>query len=132
MRLVPKSPENAAEYLDGSWRNYAGEVAQEHELALEDALAKTRTQFDSILPKGAATPAHDFFDLEADKVVGSLWVTERDGDLFIYDIVINESHRGSGHGTAAMQAVESLARERSAASFRRCRRGGAGPASAGS
>jgi ribosomal protein S18 acetylase RimI-like enzyme len=115
MRLVPKSPAKAASYLDGSWRNYAGEVAHEHGLALEDALAKTRKQFDSILPQGAATPGHDFFDLEADGVIGSLWVTERDGDLFLYDIMIDASHRGRGHGTAAMQAVEALARERGAA-----------------
>ncbi|MHC4451637.1 MAG: GNAT family N-acetyltransferase [Planctomycetota bacterium] len=115
MRLVPKSPKSAADYLDGSWRNYAGEVAKEHGLELVDALAKTRKQLDSILPEGAATPGHDFFDLEADELVGSLWVTERDGDLFIYDIMIDETQRGRGRGTAAMQAVEELARERGCA-----------------
>jgi len=112
MRLVRKGSEEAERYLRGSWRNYAREVAHEHGFELDDALAKTRKQFDSILPEGSATPGHDFFDLEADELVGSLWVTERDGDLFIYDIVIDEAHRGSGHGTAAMQAVEKLARER--------------------
>ena len=115
MRLLPKSPESAADYLDGSWRNYAGEVAKEHDLELEDALDKTRKQFDSILPDGAKTAGHDFFDLYEKDAIGSLWVAERDGDLFIFDIVIDEAQRGRGHGTAAMQAVEELAHERGVA-----------------
>lgn len=115
MKLVPKSAARASDYLDGSWRSYAGEVAKGHGLELEVALGKTRKLFDSILPDGSATPGHDFFDLGEEDSVGSLWVAERDGDLFIYDIVIDEKQRGRGLGTAAMQAVEKLARERGCA-----------------
>lgn len=117
MKLVPKSTARANDYLDGSWRSYAGEAAKGHGLELEDALDRTRKLFDSILPEGPATTGHDFFDLEADQLVGSLWLGDRDGDLFIYDIMIDEAHRGRGHGTAAMRAVEELARKRGMAAI---------------
>ena len=115
MKLAPKSPDGITRYLERSWRNYAGEVAAEHGMELDDARQRTRKQLDSILPDGGDTPGHDFFDLMDDDCVGSLWVAERNGDLFIYDIVVDESQRGRGLGSAAMLAVERLALERGAA-----------------
>ncbi|MHC4939822.1 MAG: GNAT family N-acetyltransferase [Planctomycetota bacterium] len=115
MRLVAKSAEEADRYLGGSWRHYANDVASELGIGLDDALERTRRQLDSILPQGRDTPGHHFFDIVDDEPVGSLWVAEVDGDLFIYDIMVDEAHRGRGLGTAAMRAAEDLARKRGAA-----------------
>lgn len=114
MRLVPKGPEETARYLDGSWVNYARDVARTLHIELDDALQRTRKQLDGILTEGAATPGHDFFDLVEEEPVGSLWVADREGDLYIYDIVVDARHRGRGLGTAALRAVEDLARKRGA------------------
>ena len=114
MRLEPKSADEVARYLDASWRNYAREVATELGIPLEEALARTRRQRAAILPDGAATPGHEFLDLVEETPVGSLWIGEHEGDLYVFDIVVDESARGRGHGTAALRLVEELARARGA------------------
>ena len=57
------------------------------------------------------------FVVEADgESVGELWVAERDGDLgrglWIYDVQIDEAHRGRGYGREAMLFAEEEARRR--------------------
>ena len=66
-----------------------------------------------------AQPSSDqfVFVVEADgESVGELWVAERDGDLgrglWIYDVQIEEAHRGRGYGKEAMLLAEEEARRR--------------------
>jgi ribosomal protein S18 acetylase RimI-like enzyme len=114
MRLEPKSAVDVTRYLDASWRNYAREVATELGIPIEEARTRTGRQRAAILPEGAATPGHEFYDLVEQTPVGSLWVGEHEGDLYVFDIVVDESARGRGHGTAALRLVEDLARARGA------------------
>jgi len=114
MRLEPKGIGEAERYLESSWRNYAREVAAELGIPLDEALARTRKQRDAILPQGAATPGHEFLDLLEEGPVGSLWIGDHHGDLYVFDIVVDESARGRGYGTAALELVEERARERGA------------------
>ena len=66
---------------------------------------------------GSRHPISSFFVVEADgESVGELWVAEREGDLgrglWIYDVQIEEAHRGRGYGREAMLLAEEEARQR--------------------
>jgi ribosomal protein S18 acetylase RimI-like enzyme len=70
-----------------------------------------------VLPAGLDTPGHGIFVVEADgERVGLLWVAERELGarqvLYIYDIEIDEAHRGRGFGRTAMLLAEEEARAR--------------------
>ncbi len=70
-----------------------------------------------VLPRGLETPDHEVKVLEADGVrVGVLWVGPREIDerrvLYIWDVEIDEAHRGRGFGREAMLLAEELARSR--------------------
>ena len=84
----------------------------------EAARAKAVRDFAALLPDGVATEGQSLYTLvESDeRPVGVLWLAERDGDwgtsLFIYDVQIDEAHRGRGLGRAAMLLVEDEARRR--------------------
>ena len=51
---------------------------------------------------------------DAGETVGALWFAAEDevgrGAAFIWEIVIEDVHRGRGYGRAAMEAIEPLAR----------------------
>jgi ribosomal protein S18 acetylase RimI-like enzyme len=83
-----------------------------------EARAKGERDFASLLADGVDSSGHDLYTVTADgAAVGMLWLSERDADgsrvLFIYDVEIDEAHRGSGLGRAAMQLVEDEAKRRS-------------------
>ena len=83
----------------------------------ERARAKAERDFPLILPEGLETQGQWLYAVESDgEAVGMLWVTERDDDfgknLFVYDVQIDEAHRGRGLGKAAMQLAEDEARRR--------------------
>ncbi|QDQ28389.1 GNAT family N-acetyltransferase [Chitinimonas arctica] len=88
-----------------------------------DAPAKAAEQMAKLLPQGLATPEHHFFDVISDEgeAVGVVWFAlNRHGagkQAWLYDILIDEAHRGQGLGRAAMQAFEAEAIRLGAASL---------------
>ncbi|MBP2181474.1 GNAT family N-acetyltransferase [Amycolatopsis magusensis] len=65
----------------------------------------------TLLPGGLATPAHHFYVArDDDRLVGTLWLAERDGDngrsAYLYYIEVAEAERGKGYGKAMMAALE--------------------------
>ena len=83
----------------------------------EAARAKSERDFPRLLPAGLATEGQWLYVVEDDGApVGVLWVAEREDDfgrnLFIYDVQIDEAHRGRGLGKAAMRLAEDEARRR--------------------
>ena len=84
-------------------------------ISKEDAEAEVNR----FLPQGMKTPGHYFFNVvENDENVGKVWigVRTRSGTLeaFLWDIVIDEKHRGKGYGKGAMILVEDFARKKGA------------------
>jgi ribosomal protein S18 acetylase RimI-like enzyme len=69
------------------------------------------------LPQGLGTPGHWLYVVEspAGERVGVLWLAELEQgghrNCFIYDIEIDESHRGHGYGRDAMLLAEGEARK---------------------
>jgi GNAT superfamily N-acetyltransferase len=61
----------------------------------------------SVLPDGLATPDTHLWVVEHDgQRVGSVFLGIRDGEAWLYDIVIDEPERGRGYARAAMLALE--------------------------
>ena len=81
---------------------------------LELALADARGDFARLLPDGLATPDTSLVVLAADgERVGHLWVRHHrsPGLSYVFDVEVDEAHRGRGHGRAAMLVAERLARD---------------------
>ncbi|XXX78955.1 GNAT family N-acetyltransferase [Sorangium sp. So ce134] len=115
---VSLRPLDAAEldaFVDLVARSYADERASAVEAQTEDALRNARSQVETFLSQGLATPDHHLFAvLEGSAVVGHLWIglTTVDGfrSAFIYDIQLREGARGRGLGRRVMALAEETAR----------------------
>lgn len=81
------------------------------------AAEKAAADIDRLFPDGSLPSEQLVFVLEADgDAVGELWLAEREDlglrILFVYDIHVDEAHRGRGYGKAAMLLAEDEARRR--------------------
>lgn len=73
-----------------------------------EAAEQKAADIDSVLPAGFATEGVRFYAIENDhrRTVGSVFLGIRQGNAWLYDIVVNEEERGRGLGRAAMLALE--------------------------
>jgi ribosomal protein S18 acetylase RimI-like enzyme len=115
--LRPMRPHEFPAFLDASKRFYARDIEEHGGQTAEFARRKSDEDHAAILPEGLATPGHAIFVVEADgERIGILWVAERDQGgrrgLYIYDIEIDEAHRGRGYGRATMLLAEDEAQRR--------------------
>jgi ribosomal protein S18 acetylase RimI-like enzyme len=103
-------------WLPDAVDHYASDIAGGG-LSEEAARAKADRDFPRLLPDGLATQGQWLYIVEHDgDAVGMLWLAEREDDfgrnLFVYDVLIDEEHRGRGLGKAAMALAEDEARRR--------------------
>ena len=101
-----------------AWRPRSVRGAADHLVAAgllpaTDAATWAQAQFDSLLPRGVATPLHQLSTVrtsQARECVGHVWtwVRPRAGDLeaLVVDVEILPEHRGRGLGRAAMVAAQ--------------------------
>jgi len=92
---------------------YADAHVAAGEWPAERARELAASETDALLPQGAQTPKMLLLTAEAesDGVVGRVWVGlehERRSGAWIYDIEIDDAHRGKGYGRALLSAVEEL------------------------
>lgn len=119
MTDVVLRPMTVEEYPEFARRSLEGYVAQQVELGgvpPERAQPEGERSFAELLPDGLATPGHWLRIGEVDGVrVGLLWVGLREGPgptlAWVYDVEVDEPHRGKGYGRALMLAAEVLAWE---------------------
>ena len=105
-----------------AWRRhvtdgYAAEIETLGDTPHRAARSKAKADMARILPEGLGTPGHWIFAIELGaEPVGRLWLAERTMDgrqvMFIYDVEVDERHRGRGLGRAAMLEAEEQARGR--------------------
>jgi GNAT superfamily N-acetyltransferase len=116
-----------AEWLPGSITAYAADHVRAGGIPAEGAEAWAARQHGELLPDGVATPDHHLLVAESDgRRVGMLWIhlqrneTGDSGNVtaFVYDVEVDESERGCGHGRAIMRASEDLARDLGALALR--------------
>lgn len=108
-RLRPWFEAGEAEYVDDLVR--AG-------MGVEQARDKAGI-FEDHFPAGVAAPGHDVFDVLHDgDPVGYVWIGPQSsgdpGEWWLWDIAIDERHRGRGFGRAALKLAEGEAARRGA------------------
>jgi ribosomal protein S18 acetylase RimI-like enzyme len=117
VRLRRMRPEEYPAWVAASKAGYANDIVTHGGLPADVAQRKAEADFANILPDGLETAGHVVFVVEADGgPVGRLWLAEREQHgqrtLFVYEIEIDEGHRGRGFGRATMLLAENEARAR--------------------
>lgn len=114
--LRPMTPEEYPAWREHSSAEFASELSQANGAPLEQALARARQQYEEYLPDGLQTDGM-LLRVVVDEHgvdVGVLWIgrhLQRAGMGFVWEIEIDEQHRGRGLGRATMLAAEEIARE---------------------
>ena len=112
LQLRTMEDEEFAAWLPLLREDYAQELVRDYRISVDQARAKAVAEIDGQRPAG-----HSVFVIEADgEPVGHLWLVERrdahEPTLVVYDIDVDEPHRGRGYGKAAMVFAEDEARRR--------------------
>lgn len=118
VRLRPMTKEEFAAWLPWAIEEYAREDV-EHKRVEPGRASENMTAFlESALSRGPRTEGHRLSIVEDDATgerVGYTWWGERELDAglaaWIYDVYIDEPHRGRGFGRGLMEAVEAQVRE---------------------
>lgn len=99
-----------------SLKHYAEDKMKANGLTQAEADALSKSSFERLLPQKYETPDQHFRVLKtADgALAGYYWFaaigSQEKRKAFIYDIIIEESHRSQGYGREAMQMIEEHAR----------------------
>jgi ribosomal protein S18 acetylase RimI-like enzyme len=96
--------------------DYAVEKVAAGEWAQERASLLAEQQTDALLPDGKLTDGMFIVMADADEIgpVGYAWLALKGPEVssaWIYDIAIDEEHRGKGYGRALLNGLEQVARE---------------------
>jgi len=75
-----------------------------------EAYAKSERSHAELLPQGSATENMLFSVVEHEGArVGTLWLGEREGAAFVYDVRVDDAYLGQGHGRTLMLLAEAQA-----------------------
>jgi ribosomal protein S18 acetylase RimI-like enzyme len=110
--LRPLTEEEYAGYRARSVPMYADELVRSKGISREEAEENSATTFPATVADVLADEGASISRVLADdEPVGWLWLAPAGADsLFVYDIEIDEPHRGRGLGRATMLAAEDVAR----------------------
>jgi ribosomal protein S18 acetylase RimI-like enzyme len=117
-RLRPMTAAECDAYLAWVVDDYAAELERNGKATGEAALAASRASFDGLLPDGVATDGQTLLiaeDASSGERVGLLWFgpsTDDPSTAWIYDITVDDDHRGQGWGRAIMRLFEAEALRR--------------------
>jgi GNAT superfamily N-acetyltransferase len=116
--MRPMQGDEFEQWLPRMRDDYAEDMRRNAGASKEAAREKAAADVDRLFPDGRPSPDQSVFVIEADgQPVGELWATERQEDvhrgaLWVFDVRIDEMHRGRGYGKAAMLLAEGEARRR--------------------
>lgn len=113
VRLRPMTDDEYRTWLPWAVQSYAREDVEHKRLDPERAQANMSAFLDSTLPRGPRTPGHHLLVVEdavTGRRVGYAWWATREVDAgevaWIYDVWIDEEHRGTGLGRSLMRSLE--------------------------
>ena len=96
-------------YLERGIREYAEDHVRNGNWSAEEALERSKKEFEQLLPEGVNSQDQFLFsivDETDDNKISLLWVQVKDQKAFIYDFIIDESFRGKGYGKQALVALD--------------------------
>ncbi|WP_402845358.1 GNAT family N-acetyltransferase [Microbacterium sp. GXS0129] len=112
VNLSPFTDAEYEEWIGGAIAEYARERANAGAEDEAAALDVARASFAQLLPAGRSTPGQLLLSAyDRDERVGMVWIADRGGQAFIYDIIVSPEHRRKGYGASIMRASEDVARE---------------------
>jgi ribosomal protein S18 acetylase RimI-like enzyme len=93
--------------------NYAADMAAAGGIDLEVARQQSIDQTSSLLTDGRTSPGHHLLTATTASAVGILWLfvgpSAAGTRAFVYDVEVNEGHRGQGLGRAIMEGASEIA-----------------------
>ncbi len=92
------------------WVEYRNELIMAG-MTAEAADENVATNIAQTIPEGKLSEGNYVFTVwNDDEKVGAVWLADRAGEWFIYDIEIDENLRGQGLGRATMRNIEEFVR----------------------
>ena len=115
--LRPMDANEFARWLPRMRDSYARDIAVHGGASENEAQGKATADIEQLFPAGQPSADQFIFVLEAGgEDVGELWVAEHESwrgpVLWIYDIHVEDTHRGRGYGREAMLLAEAEGRRR--------------------
>ena len=110
MLLRPMTEEEFPAFVALSQEGYARERALAFDTPLDEERAIAKLQYGDLLKDGIRSPGHRLWRVVLDDqaAIGHLWAfVDADGRrAFIYDVYLDEAHRGKGHGKNVLALLE--------------------------
>lgn len=116
LSLRPMTPQEFETWQHQIARAYADEQVTAGNWAPEEALERAAAGNATMLPQGLATPGHLVLQAVVGSTpVGRVWIgldhpRGTVGSAFLYDIELEEEHRGRGLGRQLLRAAEDVVR----------------------
>lgn len=112
LRLEPMTDEDVRAFVVEHLDEYVTQIEHYGGWSHEDAVAKAEKDMAATFPDGRAQADHRLFHLvvEDGERVGILWYAQQERGVWLYQVTVDEAHRGRGLGRAAMQLLEEEAR----------------------
>ncbi len=112
LRLAPMSASDYEAWWSIIVPEYAADKVANGTWSAAESLEKSRDSITSLLTHGLTTPGHHLLTLMSDDTrVGYLWLADKAGAGYVYDLYVYPLFRRQGFGRAAMLAMESMARD---------------------
>jgi ribosomal protein S18 acetylase RimI-like enzyme len=111
VELREKTPTDRRRWLEAMWVEYHDDLLSAG-MTAEEAARNVERNREQLFVDGEPVEGQFMFDvLDDGEPVGSLWLGTRpeSREWYIYDIVVDEGHRGKGLGRATMVAAEEYA-----------------------
>ena len=109
VKLVKMLQSDFEPYLERGIHEYAADHVRNGNWTAEEALEKSRKQFQDLLPEGVNSRdqfLYSIVDEATNNKMGLLWVQVKGQNAFIYDFLIDEEFRGKGFGKQALAAMD--------------------------
>jgi ribosomal protein S18 acetylase RimI-like enzyme len=112
IQLTPMTEQDFQDFYERSIRDYADEKAKAGNYRPEEALERSRREYEELLPDGLASKDQYLYNIVEDELkqkVGILWVAVNHRGqpaAFIFDIEIYEAFRRRGYAEQAFLRLE--------------------------